>query len=163
MDYAAVADMVARFGEQELIALTDPDNNAAMDRARVQRMLADAQALADGFLGQAYRLPLAGCVKPPVRKGAAIKQVPPPQLTRIVCDVARYYLHDDLAPEHEVYRRYQDAMGQLKAIAAGRAQLACPWGGSPGQPLSGDAQTGQDVRYQFSPRGADDAHIGGYK
>jgi len=162
MNYATVDDMLARFGERELVELSDPDN-AAVKRPRVQRALADAQAFADGYLGQAYRLPLAGCLKPPVRKGASEQRVPPPQLTRMVCDVARYYLHNDLAPEHEVYRRYQDAAAQLKAIAQGRAQLACPWGGSPGEPLASDAQSGQDLRYQFSERTADDAHIGSYK
>ena len=163
MDYATVADMLARFGERELIALTDKDENAAIQPARIERALADAQALVDGYVGVVYRLPLKGCVKPQTAPGAAIEYAPPPQLTRIACDVARYYLHDDLAPEHEVFRRYTDATRQLKAIAAGEAQLACPWGGSPGELLTSDAQSGQDVRFAFSPRAVTDAEAGSYK
>ena len=163
MDYANDRDMLARFKREELVALTDHENNAALDVGRIKRALADAQTVIDGRIGMVYRLPLTGCAKPPVRKGVAAQYVPPPQLTRIACDIARYYLHDDLAPEHEVYRRYKDAIAQLDAIASGNAQLACPWGGSPGELLTSDAQSGQDVRYRFSPRAVTDAEAESYK
>jgi phage gp36-like protein len=151
MQYATVQDLIDRFSERELIALTDKDENAAINTARAQVALDDARVFTDGYLGQVYRLPLAGCAKPGL-PGNPVERVSPPQLTRIVCDVARYYLHDDLAPEHEVYRRYKDTQAQLQAIAEGRLLLSCPWGGSPGVPLAGDAQSGQEVRFAFSPR-----------
>ena len=60
--YATVDDLIDRFGEAEMIGLTDPDNTAVQS-ARAQRKLDDAHALANGYVGMAYRLPLAGCAK----------------------------------------------------------------------------------------------------
>ena len=80
-----------------------------------------------------------------------------PGTPRLACDLARYYLYDDLAPEHEVYRRYKAAVAELEAIAEGRAQLACPWGGSPGELLGADAQSGSaETQYCFGPRAITD-------
>lgn len=149
MIYATVQDMIARFGEPEMIQLTDPDDQAAVQPARIQLKLDDAHALADGYLGRVYALPLTGCAKP-VGVGA-VEHVPPPQLTRIVCDVARYYLYDDLAPESEVYRRFKQATAELQAIADGKAALMCPWGGEPGAPANG-AIGGGDTYHDFAPR-----------
>lgn len=153
MDYATVQDMIARFGELELIQLTDTDNipPSVIDESRVAVKLGDAQAFVDGYVGQCYRLPLTGCLKPATVVGAEPATVPPPVLTRLVCDLARYYLYDDLAPENEVYRRYQAAVKELEAIAAGRALLACPWGGSPGSLLTADVQS-CEATTQFSFR-----------
>ncbi len=164
MNYASVQDMIDRFGERELIQLTDADL-AAVQAAAVDRALADAQALADGFVGRVYRLPLAGCSKPAPTEldPAAVQLVPPPQLTRIVCDVARYYLYDDLAPEHEVYLRYKAAERELQAIAEGKAVLACPWGGTPGTLVAGEAPGDGEVRYSFSPRSITDDGLRGFE
>lgn len=153
MDYASVQDMVDRFGALELIQLTDKDTipPSVLDGDLVAVKLADAQAFVDGYVGQCYRLPLEGCFKPAADANGEPARVPPPVLTRLTCDLARYYLYDDLAPENEVYRRYQAAVKELEAIAAGRAQLACPWGGSPGQPLSADVQSSETVT-EFSFR-----------
>lgn len=154
MIYATVANMVDRFGELELIQLTDLDNMppSTMGTARVAVKLEDATAFVDGYVGQVYRLPLQGCAKPATLPGGAVEYVAPPVLTRITCDLARYYLHDDLAPENEVYRRYKAAVKELDDIASGKALLACPWGGSPGELVGGDAQQGSETSYSFSPR-----------
>ena len=149
MQYATVQDMIARFGEPEMIQLTDPDAQAAVQPARIELKLQDAHALADGYLGRVYALPLAGCAKP--TGVGAVEHVPPPQLTRIVCDVARYYLYDDLAPESEVYRRYKQATTELQAIADGKAQLMCPWGGQPGQSADSGPAAGETY-HAFAPR-----------
>ncbi len=149
MQYATVQDMIDRFGEPEMIQLTDPAEQAAVQSARIQLKLDDAHALADGYLGRVYTLPLAGCAKP-VGVGA-VQYVPPPQLTRIVCDVARYYLYDDLAPESEVYRRFRAATAELQAIADGKARLVCPWGGEPGASASSGPAAGETY-YDFAPR-----------
>lgn len=162
--YATVADMVARFGALELIQLTDADNipPSTLNTARVEIKLADAAAFVDGYVGQVYRLPLSGCAK--VGVGGVTEYVPPPVLTRLSCDLARYYLYDDLAPEHEVYRRYKAALRELEAIATGAAQLACPWGGSPGELIGTDAQSGQnEVMYTFSPRAMTDDALEHYR
>lgn len=165
MNYATVADMSARFTERELIELTDTVNipPSTVDTPRVEVKLGDAQAFVDGYVGQVYRLPLRGCVKPPAVPGGPTEYAAPPVLTRLTCDVARYYLHDDLAPEAEVYRRFKAAVKELEAIATGAAMLSCPWGGSPGELVSSDAQSGGDeVRSSFTPRSITDDSLRGF-
>ena len=163
MHYATVQDMIDRVGERELVQLTDPEI-IAVQAARAERALGDAQALVDSYVGRVYRLPLAGCVKPAPVPGDldAVELVPPPQLTRIACDVARYYLYDDIAPEHEVYLRYKAAERELLQIAEGKAVLTCPWGGVPGQLVAGDAPGDAEVLYGFSPRQITDDSTRGF-
>jgi len=163
MIYATPTDLVARFGETEIVNLTDAENipPSVINVARLEVKLSDAQSFVDGYVGQVYRLPLTGCVK--FGTGGTVEHVPPPVLTRLTCDLARYYLYDDLAPENEVYRRYQAAVKELEAIALGKAQLACPWGGSPGQSLVADAQAGDDVQtYSSFRRGITDDDLQGF-
>lgn len=164
MSYATAADMVARYGQQELVELTDLDNipPSVMDTVRIELKLADAAAFIDGYVGQVYRLPLRGCRKPSATPGGAPEYAQPPVLVRLSCDIARFYLYDDLAPEHEVYRRYQSAVKELDSIASGKAQLACPWGGSPGVLIAADAQTGLEVQSCFSPRSITDDALRGF-
>lgn len=84
MNYATPQDLIDRFGERELVQLTDPDL-LAVNTAAVQRALDDAQAYLDGFVGRVYALPLAGCTKPAPVPGNlhATVQVAPPQLARM--------------------------------------------------------------------------------
>lgn len=163
MIYATVADLVARFGERELVQLTDRENipPSEVDADLVETKIGDASAFVDGYVGQRYRLPLAGCAKPDGAGG--VEYVAPPVLARITCDLARYYLHDDLAPENEVYRRYKAAVRELESIADGAALLACPWGGSPGEPLADDVQSGGgETLYEFAPRVITDDALRGF-
>lgn len=163
MSYATVADMVARFGALELIQLTDVDNipPSTIDEARVELKLEDASSFIDGYVGQVYRLPLLGC-RTPMIPGQPVEYAMPPVLVRMACDVARYYLHDDLAPENEVYRRYKAVLAELDAIALGKSMLSCPWGGSPGVLVAADAQQGTDVHFDFSPRAVTDDTLRGF-
>jgi phage gp36-like protein len=162
--YATSADMIARFGELELIQLTDVDNvpPSVVDVDRVTLKLADAAAFVDGYVGQVYKLPLRGCRKPPVAPAVEPEYVAPPVLTRLTCDVARYYLHTDLAPENEVYRRFKAATAELERIAAGNALLACPWGGSAGDLVASDRQQGDQTFYSFSDRPVTDDTTKGF-
>lgn len=164
MRYATIADMVASFGELELVNLTDFDNipPSIIDVARVETKIDDAAAFVDGYVGQVYRLPLAGCAKPVTVPGAAVEYVAPPALRRITCDLARYYLHSDLAPEHEVYRRFQDARKELEAMAQGKTMLSCPWGGSPGQLIASDAQSGGNEVWSSGSRQITDDSLRGF-
>ncbi len=162
MAYATLADMTARFGESELAQLTDDANipPSTVNPVTVTLKLDDAGAFIDGYVGQVYRLPLRGCAKPTAGEPL---YVPPPVLTRLSCDIARYYLYDDLAPEHEVYRRFKAAVAELEAVAEGRAQLACPWGGSPGDLIGADAQSGSaETEHCFSPRAITDDTLRGF-
>lgn len=105
MGYATQADLEQRFGAAELIQLTDRAEPpaGAVDGQVVARALADADALIDSYLAARYDLPLA---------------TPPALLVGLACDVARYQLYDDAAPE-EVRRRYEDALARLKQLATG--------------------------------------------
>lgn len=107
MAYASVADLVARYGEDEIIELTDRVNAGAVDAAAAAAALADAEAEADAHLGARYPVPLAAA---------------PPLLVGIVCAIARYRLWADAASER-VRDGYTDARRQLEGIASGKISL----------------------------------------
>ena len=80
-----------------------------------------------------------------------------------MCDIARYYLYDDLAPEHEVAQRYKAVCAELCVIADGKARLTCPWGGEPGQTLASGALGDGQMCYYFAPRSVTEDVAGGYR
>jgi len=110
MPYATRDEMIARFGEEELILLTDRDGAGAIDDVPLARALDDADGDIDGYLAPRYALPLASV---------------PPVLSRLACELARYYLYDDHATE-TVRTRYEDARDVLIAISKGTVQLGLP-------------------------------------
>lgn len=109
MAYATVADLVTRFGEDELIDLTDRDEprTGAIVEAVALAALSDAAGEADAYLGVRYALPVS-----PV----------PAHLLTAVCDIARYRLHGVRVTD-EVRARYEDAVRWLRDVAQGRAAL----------------------------------------
>lgn len=162
MIYATIADMVSRFGETELIQLTDPAANAAINAAMVEGRIGDAQMVIDSWIGRIYRMPLRGCAQSPAAPGDPVTYAAPPQLVRIACDIARFYLFKDVAPDNVVYLRHKAALAELQAIADGKAGLTCPMGGLPGELVGADAQEGWEVRHSFSPRQITDDSTRGY-
>lgn len=162
LTYATVADMVTRFTEVEMIQLTDRENTGLVDEVAVGRALDDAQATADSFLGLVYQMPLQGCAKPLTVPGGEVEYVAPPVLTRMVCDLARYYLMPDLDEKHAASLRYTAAMADLKAVSTGKAQLSCPWGGVGGVPLASDPVTDGQVMHSFAPRQMTDDSLRGF-
>lgn len=109
MTYAVKADMVGRFGEQEIIDLTDraePRSNG-IDNAVLAKALSDADSEINGYIGTRYLLPIT---------------TPPADIVRTACDIARYRLHDDKATE-EVRQRYEDARSWLRDVAKGAVVL----------------------------------------
>jgi len=160
--YATVADMISMFTELELIQLTDPMNNATINAALVEGRIADAQGVIDGWIGQSEPNPLRGCAQPPVAPGDPVTYAVPPQLVRVACDIARFYLYKDVAPDNVIYLRYKAALAELQAIAEGKAGLSCPLGGLPGDLVGADAQEGWEVRHSFSPRQITDDSTRGY-
>jgi len=109
--YATRTDMITRFGEEELILLTDHDGDqGVIDEAVLTQSIADASAEIDGYLGGRYSLPLPNV---------------PAHLTRICCDIARYLLHDEHARE-PIAKRYDDAIRFLKSLASGQIGLGMP-------------------------------------
>lgn len=108
MPYASQADLVSRFGEQELIEQTDRANAAVIDAAVLERELAYASATIDGYLAARYVLPLA--------------DPPPDLLVGLCCDLVRYALYTDAAPDI-VRDRYKDAVARLRDIGSGLIKL----------------------------------------
>lgn len=111
MTYCTKQDLIDRFGERELMQLTDRDNVPAsvIDDTVVEGHLADAHGVVNGYLAKVYKLPIA-----PV----------PPVLTKITADVARYFLHGESAEKDSPVRMaYSDAINWLKDVATGKVGL----------------------------------------
>jgi phage gp36-like protein len=107
MAYCTLQDLRDRYGDEELIQLTDRANLGTIDEAVVNRAIADAEGEIDGYIGGRFVAPLD-----PVTKS----------LTRVACDITRYYLYDDAATE-TVSKRYDDAVKFIKAIGKGEISL----------------------------------------
>lgn len=125
MTYASQQDLVDRFGERELIQLTDRTNTPAttIDVTVVARAIEDADALIDSYVGKAFNLPLAE---------------EPPILTKHACDIAHYYLHGDRAGDkHPVTLKFNQSMGWLKDVARGLVKLDDGAGDTPSTPAGG--------------------------
>lgn len=138
MSYATLTDMVERFGELELVQLTDRMNGVAIDAVVMGRALADAQAEIDSYLATRYLLPLIST---------------PPMVNRLACDIARYRLHDDGVPE-SVRVRYQDAVSLLKRLASADVLLTG---------MAEAAVAGVDTAYHsFAPRQINDDSLRGF-
>ncbi|MFC3716807.1 gp436 family protein [Luteimonas soli] len=116
MPYATQQDLVDRFGETEVIQLSDRANTGAIDVDVVAAKLGDAEAEINSYLVGRYTLPLN-----PV----------PAALQRVACDIARYHLFDDRPTEY-VAQRYKDAIRFLELVAKGSVQLGTdPEGNAP--------------------------------
>lgn len=109
MGYAVKQDMIDRFGETELVQLTNKDNNAAtsIDDPALEQALIDASAEIDGYLSGRYALPLANV---------------PQVLKRNACDIARYHLYDDRVTE-QVAKRYESTVAYLRSVGKGDISL----------------------------------------
>jgi len=110
MPYATLTGLVARYGEDELVQLTDSNRSGAIDAAALEQPIADADSEIDSYLAVRYSLPLP---------------TTPTALARIACDITRFRLYDDQAP-NEVRKRYEDAVKWLEAVAKGAVRLGLP-------------------------------------
>jgi phage gp36-like protein len=109
MPYASKQEMIDRFGQDELIQLTDrsnPPTGAIVDSV-LDAALADADAEINGYLQARYTLPLASV---------------PLLVSRLARDIARYFLYDDQVPE-TIGDRYRAAVKTLDQISKGVIQL----------------------------------------
>ena len=108
--YCAADDMTKRFSEDELVQLTDKDgsHNSIVSEV-LDQAISDASATIDGYIGGRYQMPLSSV---------------PSILTRLCCDIARYFLYDDqLGEEHQVSKRHKEAIDYLKQVGSGKVQL----------------------------------------
>ncbi len=111
MTYATQQDLIDRFGNTELVQLTDKVNKPAsvIDPTPVARALNDASAFIDGYLKKVTKLPL---------------NVVPPVLTKTASDIARYYLHGKAADKDSpVTRAYTEASKWLVDVSRGLVEL----------------------------------------
>lgn len=103
MPYCTQTDLVTRFGQAELVQLTDTTGSGQIDAAVVSQAIADAEAEIDAYLTARYSVPLASV---------------PANLERIACDIARYRLYAD-RPTELVDVRYRDAIRYLEQVGRG--------------------------------------------
>lgn len=92
-------DLIDRFGEGELVVLTDREGRGVIDEEVLNRAIEDAEAETVAYI-QA-----AGLVLPS----------PPKVLVVKVCDIARYYLHDN-GETQVVLDRYKQAIAWLRDV-----------------------------------------------
>lgn len=120
MTYATKQDLIDRYGEDELVRLTDTVNAppSTIDDTLIARCLANADAEINGWIAGRYTTPLN----------------PVPQiLVEKECVLARYYYHRAKATER-VRSDYEDAMAWLQNVAKGLVSLGNVAG--PTQPAS---------------------------
>lgn len=109
MIYATLADLTAQFGDREVLALTDRNNDGVADAAIVAMALQRASNTIDAYLSARYPLPLT---------------VVPDQLVDICCDIARYKLSGAEVTEVDTVRtRYKDALKTLELIRDGKINI----------------------------------------
>lgn len=119
MPYATQADLVRRFGDEELIQLTDRLQVGQIAETVVEAALTDASGTIESYLGARYAVPVS-----PV----------PELLLRLCCDIARFFLRGESASE-AVRKVYDDALKTLRDLSDGKAVLVgaapAPPGGTP--------------------------------
>ncbi|WP_417862376.1 gp436 family protein [Vreelandella venusta] len=129
MPYCTQADLIERFGEDELLAIAH-DDTGAMDTAVVERACDDASGEIDGYVSAAgYPVPLS----------------PVPRIVIAnACDIARYRLYDEHATD-QVQKRYDDAVKFLKSVSRGEVRLGISSGTASSSAGSVQMNSGRQV------------------
>lgn len=107
MPYATRQNLIDRFGEDELIQLTDRAGDGVIDDTVLNMALADADATIDSYLAKRYDLPLS---------------LVPPALVPKAAAIARYLLHDE-SPTEAAKENHKEAIAWLRDVSAGRVEL----------------------------------------
>ena len=107
MSYVTQQDLIDRFGEAELVQVTDRTGGGVIDALAVSLAIGDINNRIASYLRGRYQLPI---------------DPPPPELAAAAADMVRYRLYDD-APTDQVRQRHDDAMRFLREIAEGKAEL----------------------------------------
>jgi phage gp36-like protein len=103
--YATVEGMKRKFGESELIQLTEtePPYLDAINMDKLNAAMQEANSEIDAYVGSRYPLPL---------------QLIPPFLTEIGCNLARYYaVTGDLSENDPIKNRYESSIKTLTKIS----------------------------------------------
>ncbi len=109
MAYATIAAMQQRFGERELIYLSERDDAPVdvINTAVIEQAITDASDVIDGYLAGRYELPLVTV---------------PNLLEQFCCDIARYKLGTNDTPEH-IETRNKEAIKFLTSVAKGELSI----------------------------------------
>lgn len=109
MAYATIAAMQQRFGERELIYLSERDDEPVdvINIAVIEQAITDASDVIDGYLAGRYELPLVTV---------------PNLLEQFCCDIARYKLGTNDTPEH-IETRNKEAIKFLTSVAKGELSI----------------------------------------
>jgi len=109
MSYASKQALIDRYGEDELIQLTDRaiPSTGAIDDAVLNAALDEADAEINGYLQSRYALPLSTV---------------PLLIKKLAGELARFYLYDD-NPTDPVIERHKAAIKTLELIARGTMHL----------------------------------------
>jgi phage gp36-like protein len=109
MPYVTLQQLIDRFGEPALVALTDrgPVALGVIDETAIDRAVADAGAVIDGYLARRYALPLTDVQ---------------PLLVKIAGDLVFYDLHT-FQPDPKVEAAHKAALAMLRDISAGTVAL----------------------------------------
>lgn len=109
MTYATQQDMIDRFGDREVIALSDRDNNGVIDVPVLLAGLVAADNEINAYLAGAYSLPLS---------------ITLPIVRDFACDISRYRLCSaEVVQTDEVRDRYKDAIKFFEKVASGKISL----------------------------------------
>ena len=118
--YITRQDIIDRIGEDNFAQIADLDCDDTVDGSPVDTAIADAEACADSFLGNRYRLPLPGITS----TVDPLLNTVPPALVRPVVDIAVYLLSQDhpVLTEDRL-NRYTRAKEWLKKVAMSELSL----------------------------------------
>lgn len=109
--YATVDAMQAKFGERELIQLTDTEApyQDAINLDKLNRAIREANSEIAAYVGSRYSLPLPNI---------------PDFLVEIGCNLARYYaVTGDLSDNDPIKNRYESSIKTLTKISKGELIL----------------------------------------
>lgn len=107
MPYTTEQELIDRYGEDEILQLSDRDQSGSIDSDVVVKAITDADNEINSYLAARYTLPLTATA---------------PVLVLVSSDVARYRLHENDATD-EVAERYSIQRKFLEALASGKAVL----------------------------------------
>lgn len=111
--YLTAQEFIDRYTQREALLLTAEGNSSTVDTARLERGLADASSVVDGYLARRFQIPLMNA--------ETLLLVVPDVIKRLTGDIARYLLTGTHVRETDAIRnRYNDAIKQLDQIAEGK-------------------------------------------
>ena len=108
MSYCTEQHLINRYGRDELVQLTDRNGTGEIGTDTVAEAIALADSRIDGHCRGRFALPLS-----------PVDEI----IIGIACDLTRYRLYKDKAPE-EITKRHDQAIADLKSISKGTIKLS---------------------------------------